>query len=123
MAAYEEAIAHLEALAAVLPDACKPRDRLSQALLSLSRLQRGAAATLQAQVTNRKARAVAAAAVATHPGDPRSAARRAEIDADDATWPSRPGDRTEAELDPLRSRPDPRALRKDRSFPADPFAR
>jgi predicted Ser/Thr protein kinase len=108
MAAYEEAIPLLEALAAELPDVLKPRDRLSEALLSLSRLQRDAGATLQAQATNRKARAVAAAAVAAHPGDPRSEARLAEIDADYAT---------------SLSRPDPRALPMDRSFPADPFAR
>jgi hypothetical protein len=123
MAAYEEAIPLLEALAAELPEVLKPRDRLSEALLNLSRLQRDAGATLQAQATNRKARSVAAAAVAAHPGDPRSEARLAEIDADYAISLSRPGDRTNADLDPLRSRPDPRALLMDRSFPADPFAR
>jgi hypothetical protein len=108
IAAYEEAIPLLEALAAELPDVLKPRDRLSEALLSLSRLQRDAGATLEARATNRKARAVAAAAVAAHPGDPKSEARLAEIDADGAT---------------SLSRPDPRAPLMDRSFPADPFAR
>ena len=108
MAAYEEAIPHLEGMVAVLPEVLKPRDRLSDALLSLSRLQRDAGATLQAQATNRKARAVAAAAVAAHPGDPRSEARLAEIDADYAT---------------SLSRPDPRAPLMDRSFPANPFTR
>ena len=96
---------------------------MSEALLSLSRLQRDAGATLPGQATNRKARAVAAAAVAAHPGDPRSESRLAEIDADYATSLSRPGDRTDADLDPLRPRPDPRAPLIDRSFPANPFAR
>jgi hypothetical protein len=107
MAAYEEAIPILEGMVAELPDVLKPRDRLSDALLSLSRLQRDAGATLQAQATNRKARAVAAAAVAALPGDPRFEARLAGIDADYATLLSRPGDRTDADPDPLRSRPDP----------------
>jgi hypothetical protein len=123
MAAYEDAIPHLEALAAVLPDVLKPRDRLSEALLTLSRLQRDAGAPLQALATNRKARVVAVAAVAAHPGDPRAEARLAEIDADYATSLSRPGHRTGADLDPLRSRPDPRTLLLDPSFPADTFAR
>jgi hypothetical protein len=86
-----QAIPHLEALAVVLPEVVKQRDRLSESLLSLGRLQRDAGATPRAQATNRKARAVAAVAVAARPGAPRSVARLAVIDADYAASPSRPG--------------------------------
>jgi serine/threonine protein kinase/tetratricopeptide (TPR) repeat protein len=56
IAAYEEAIPLLEALDAELPVPLKPRNQLTDALVSLSRLRAATGADREARAANRKAR-------------------------------------------------------------------